>query len=100
MTTKQPGTAATASRRLFLQQAALLGAGAAAAPYVLRHAHAARANLGPLGSAKIDCRQAAGEQISVLIIPACFFDNLISVTPEFEALTGIKDRYDKVPPGH
>ena len=32
-------------------------------------------------------------------IPAGYFDALIAVTPEFQALTGIEVRYEKVPPG-
>ena len=50
-------------------------------------------------SAKINWRQAEGESITVAVIPASYFDNLISLQPQFEALTGIKLRFEKVPPG-
>ena len=33
------------------------------------------------------------------MIPASYFENLISLQPQFEALTGIKLRFEKVPPG-
>jgi ABC-type glycerol-3-phosphate transport system substrate-binding protein len=35
----------------------------------------------------------------VAVIPASYFENLISLQPQFEALTGIKLRFEKVPPG-
>ncbi|HJS32028.1 MAG TPA: extracellular solute-binding protein, partial [Alphaproteobacteria bacterium] len=87
------------SRRRLLQGAAILGAGAAVAPYVLRHASAQQANLGPYQQAKVNWRQAEGEQITVAVIPASYFENLIAIAPEFEALTGVKLRFEKVPPG-
>ena len=31
--------------------------------------------------------------------PASYFDNLIAIAPQFEALTGVKVRFEKVPPG-
>jgi ABC-type glycerol-3-phosphate transport system substrate-binding protein len=87
------------SRRQLLQGTAILGAGALAAPFVLREARAQDAALAPYQGAKIDWRQAAGEQITVMVIPASYFDNLIALAPQFEALTGVKLRFDKVPPG-
>ena len=33
------------------------------------------------------------------MIPASYFENLISLQPQFEALTGVKVRFEKVPPG-
>ena len=33
------------------------------------------------------------------VIPAGYFDNLVSLAPQFEALTGVKLRFEKVPPG-
>ena len=62
-------------------------------------ARAQQADLGPYQQAKINWRQAEGEAITVAVIPASYFENLIVITPQFEALTGIKVRYDKVPPG-
>jgi multiple sugar transport system substrate-binding protein len=70
-----------------------------AAPLVLRHAAAQQADLAAYSQVKVDWRQAAGTEITVAVIPASYFDNLVAITPEFEALTGIKVRYDKVPPG-
>lgn len=80
----------------------LLKAGAAApvvlgAPWIARFAHAQ--DLGPYQGARINWRQAEGEKITVAVIPAGYFDALIAVTPEFQALTGIEVRYEKVPPG-
>jgi multiple sugar transport system substrate-binding protein len=99
MTRKIDDKPAQPSRRRLLKHAAVLGVGAVVAPHVLRHAHAQQANLGPYQQAKINWRQAEGEQITVAVIPASYFDNLIAVAPEFEALSGIKVRFEKVPPG-
>jgi ABC-type glycerol-3-phosphate transport system substrate-binding protein len=82
-------------RRTLLQQAASVGALAAVAPY----AAFAQDDLAPYRGAKIDWRQAEGESISVAVIPASYFENLISLLPQFEALTGVKVRAEKVPPG-
>ena len=87
------------ARRHAMQRAATLGAALAGAPWVLRHAHAQSFDLGAYQSAKINWRQAEGQTVNVAVIAAVYFDHLISITPEFEALTGIKVRYDKVPPG-
>jgi len=90
----QPG------RRRVLKQTAVLGAAALAAPYVIRSAHAqAAADVAPYTQAKIDWKQAAGEEIAVAVIPASYFDNLIAIAPTFEALSGVKVRFEKVPPG-
>lgn len=86
------------SRRRALKQGAALGA-IAGAPWVLRHAHAQGADLGAYQKAKINWRLAEGQTVNVAVIPASYFENLITLTAEFEALTGIKVRYDKVPPG-
>ena len=88
-----------AGRRRLLKQGSALGAAVAGAPWVLRHAYAQGMDLGPYQSAKINWRQAEGQTVNVSCISAVYFDNLIALTPEFEALTGIKVRYDKVPPG-
>ena len=86
-------------RRDVLRAAAVLGAGTIAAPYLIRTAHAQAADLGAYLSAKINWRQAEGEQITVGVIPAGYFDNLISIASDFEALTGVKVRFEKIPPG-
>jgi ABC-type glycerol-3-phosphate transport system substrate-binding protein len=82
-----------------LKHAAVLGVGAVVAPHILRYAHAQQANLGPYQQARINWRQAEGEQITVAVIPASYFENLITIAPEFEALSGVKVRFEKVPPG-
>src|SRR4029078_5598134 len=87
-------------RRKALKRTAALGAAAIAAPFVLRPAHAqANADIAPYTQAKINWRQAEGEEITVAFIPASCFDNLIALQPTFEALTGVKVRFEKVPPG-
>jgi multiple sugar transport system substrate-binding protein len=83
------------SRRRALQQAASLGI-VAAVPRLL---YAQADDLGPYRAARINWKQAEGESISVAVIPASYFDNLLSLLPQFEALTGVKVRAEKVPPG-
>lgn len=90
--------AASTSRRRFMGQAAALGAGLAGSGWI-GEALAQEPDLAPYRAAKIDWRQAAGEQISVAVIPASYFENLLTLLPQFEALTGIKVRAEKVPPG-
>ena len=92
-------TVSPSSRRTALKQAAALGAVAATSPWLLPAAHAQDADLAPYRNAKINWRQVEGETISVAVIPASYFDNLGSLVPQFEALTGIKVRIEKVPPG-
>jgi ABC-type glycerol-3-phosphate transport system substrate-binding protein len=82
-------------RRRTIQAGAALVSGALLPGF----ARAQQADLGPYQQAKINWRQAEGEAITVAVIPASYFENLIVITPQFEALTGIKVRYDKVPPG-
>jgi multiple sugar transport system substrate-binding protein len=82
------------TRRRMLAAAAALPA----MPWIGRHAHA-QADLDAYQSAKVNWRQAEGEKITVAVIPAGYFDALIALTPEFQALTGIEVRYEKVPPG-
>ena len=86
-----------ARRRMLVQTMA--ASAVFGAPWVARFAHAQAADLGPYQSAKINWRQADGESISVAVIPASYFENLITIAPQFEALTGIKVRFEKVPPG-
>ncbi|PLC53247.1 hypothetical protein CR155_13260 [Pollutimonas nitritireducens] len=90
----------SASRRRVLKQAASASALAMAGPGFLARAYAQGASdLGPYQSAKINWRQVEGQQITVAVIPASYFENLISLVPQFEQLTGIKVRMEKVPPG-
>ena len=75
----------------------LIAAGAAvSAPWIARFANGQAAELAAYESAKVNWRAVDGESISVAVIPASYFDNLIAVAPQFEALTGVKVRFDKV----
>lgn len=78
----------------------LTGAGAVGvlSPFVVRNASAQDADLAPYKAASIDWRQAAGEAITVAVIPASYFENLITLAPQFQALTGIDVRFEKIPP--
>jgi multiple sugar transport system substrate-binding protein len=88
-----------APRRKFLGQAAALGAAGLAGSGWVGSARAQDAVLAPYRSARINWRQAEGESISVAVIPASYFENLLALLPQFEALTGVKVRPEKVPPG-
>jgi multiple sugar transport system substrate-binding protein len=88
-----------AGRRRALKQAATLGLAAATMPHLLSPAHAQGDDLAPYRAAKVNWKQVEGESISVAVIPASYFDNLGTLLPQFEALTGIKVRIEKVPPG-
>jgi len=92
------GPAEPARRRAIVRGAAI-GAATLGAPWVARFAHAQAADLGPYQQAKINWRQAEGAEIAVAVIPASYFDNLIALQPQFEALTGVRVRFEKVPPG-
>jgi ABC-type glycerol-3-phosphate transport system substrate-binding protein len=85
----------THPRREFLRQGAALGAASALPSF----AWAQGDDLAPYRSAKMNWRQAEGQEITVAVIPASYFDNLITLQPQFEALTGVKLRFEKVPPG-
>src|SRR5262245_55433398 len=63
------------------------------------YARSQQADLGPYQDAKINWRQAERESIAVAVVPAGYFESLIALTPQFEALTGVSVRYDKVPGG-
>src|SRR6478752_4975140 len=100
MRQRSKGPLTAPARRRMLKQTTALGAVAIAAPYVLRSAHAqANADIAPYTQAKVNWRQADGEQIAVAFIQASYFDNLIAIAPTFEALSGVKVRFEKVPPG-
>lgn len=86
-------------RRTVLKQAAALGAAAATGPLWSSLARAQADDLAPYRAAKINWKQAEGETITVAVIPASYFENLITLAPQFEALTGVKLRFEKVPPG-
>ena len=92
-------TAAGRTRRTLLKHGAGIGALAAIGPPWAGSAFAQADNLAAYKAAKIDWKQAEGETITVAVIPASYFVNLISLQPQFEALTGIKLRFEQVPPG-
>ena len=87
------------TRRDVLLQGAALGAAAASSSVLSGNAIAQADDLAPYRAAKINWKQVEGETITVAVIPASYFENLISLQPQFEALTGIKLRFEKVPPG-
>ncbi len=89
------GPAQPSRRRVIKQGAALTAAGMLAPASVFAQAD----DLAPYKAAKINWRQAEGQEITVAVIPASYFENLISLQPQFEALTGVKLRFEKVPPG-
>jgi multiple sugar transport system substrate-binding protein len=86
------------TRRALLKAGLASSAGFIAAPGLIRSGFAQDADLAPYRGAKIDWRQAAGEAITIAVIPASYFENLITVAPQFEALTGITLRFEKIPP--
>ena len=87
------------TRREMLLQGAAIGAAASSASALSGAAFAQADELAPYRAAKINWKQVEGETITVAVIPASYFENLISLQPQFEALTGIKLRFEKVPPG-
>ena len=96
----EPRAPLSADRRRLLQQGAALGLAGALGPRLVGSAFAqAPDDLGPYQQAKINWKQAEGEQITVAVIPASYFENLIALQPQFEALSGVKVRFEKVPPG-
>ena len=86
-------------RREILRQGAAMGAAGLVGSSLAGAAFAQADDLGAYKSAKINWRQAEGESITVALIPASYFDILIGLGPQFEALTGIKVRFEKIPPG-
>ena len=89
------------SRRKLLGHSALAGA-ALAMPSILTTARPVGAqslSASAFTNAKIDWKQFKGEEITVGVIPAGYFNNLIDVVGAFEELSGIKVHFDKIPPG-
>ena len=89
------------TRRKLLGRSALAGA-ALAMPSALRTARPAGAqslSASAFAKAEIDWKQFKGEEITVGVIPAGYFNNLIDVAGSFEVLSGIKVHFDKIPPG-
>ena len=89
------------TRRRLLGRSVLAGA-ALAAPSIVKGAQptfAQTVSTSALGKAKIDWQQFKGEDITVAVIPAGYFNNLIDVAGAFEDLSGVKVRFEKIPPG-
>jgi multiple sugar transport system substrate-binding protein len=86
------------TRRAFLASTAAASSVLITSPAILTSAFAQDADLSPYTSAKMDWKQASGETITVAVIPASYFDNLITLAPQFQALTGINVRFEKIPP--
>lgn len=86
------------TRRALLKGGVAGAALAIEAPGLIRQARAQAAELDVYKDAKINWRQASGEAITVAVIPASYFDNLIAIAPQFQALTGIDVRFEKIPP--
>src|SRR3954453_8551212 len=88
----------TPTRRKLLKASLALSTLIVGGPAILHRAVAQDADLAPYKSAKIDWQQASGETITVAVIPASYFENLIALAPQFKALTGIDVRFEKIPP--
>lgn len=89
------------TRRRLLGRSVLAGA-ALAAPSIVMGAQptfAQSLSSWAFGKAKIDWQQFKGEDITVAVIPAGYFNNLIDVAGAFEELSGMKVRFEKIPPG-
>lgn len=89
------------TRRRLLGQSTLMSI-ALAAPAILtgvRLAAAQSLSASAFSKTKIDWKQFKGEDISVAVIPAGYFNNLIDVAGSFEELSGVKVRFEKIPPG-
>src|SRR5688572_295277 len=81
------------NRRRTLQQ------GLALTAFSLLPPHLKAQELGAYQQAKINWRQAEGEAITVGVIPASYFDNLIARQPQVEALTGVVAGLEQIRPG-
>jgi ABC-type glycerol-3-phosphate transport system substrate-binding protein len=92
-------TANSYNRRTLLKHGAALGTLAALGHPFSSTAFAQNNDLAAYKAAKINWKQAEGESITVAVIPASYFLNLISLQSQFEELTGIKLRFEQVPPG-
>lgn len=89
-------------KRRELLKASIAGAATLAAPRLLigdAHAAGKHMNLDAFKAAKIDWRMAAGEKITVGVIPAGYFNNLEAVIEDFRTLTGVDARLEMTPPG-
>ncbi len=93
---------ARSNGRRTILKASLAGAAVLAAPRLLigdAHAAGKHMNLDAFKAAKIDWRMAAGEKITVGVIPAGYFNNLEAVLEDFKTLSGVDVRLEMTPPG-
>lgn len=98
----KPRLRARSNGRRTILKASLAGAAVLAAPRLLigdAHAAGKHMNLDAFKAAKIDWRMAAGEKITVGVIPAGYFKNLEAVLEDFKTLTGVDARLEMTPPG-
>jgi len=87
------------SRRKFLGHTAFAGVGLAMpAVFTQTRSMASEPMIADFSKAKIDWKQFKGEEITVVVIPADYFENLIKVTNVFSELTGIRVRYKRIRP--
>lgn len=91
------------SRRRLLRATAGTAAAAFAAPALAacgsgRPSGVTRTGLAEYQAAAIDWRQARGRTINVAVIPATYFAHLEELLPQFERLTGVTVRLEKIPP--
>ena len=89
------------TRRRLLGHSVLVGAALAAPATVMgtRPTGAQSLSASAFAKSKIDWKQFKGEEITVAVIPAGYFNNLIEVGGAFEDLSGMKVRFEKIPPG-
>jgi multiple sugar transport system substrate-binding protein len=86
------------TRRCLLGYPVIAGA-ALAAPSLLTGARPTAGqslSASAFAKAKIDWKQFSGEEITVAVIPAGYFNNLIDVAGAFEELSGVRVRFQKV----
>ena len=94
-----PNSPLNQPRREFIAKTTAFGIAAMGGASLSHPALAQASELAAYTSAKINWRQVQGESINLAVIPASYFDNLLGLLPQFEALTGIKVNAEKVPPG-
>jgi len=88
------------TRRRFMKTTAKIGgvlAASGAAPAFLKQALAQDKHADFL-KAKMNWRQAEGEQLKILVTPAHYFNKFRAITAQFTELTGIKIDFEVIPP--
>ena len=88
------------TRREFLDKSVKVGGlvlASGVAPAFIRRAFSEDKHAAYL-KAKINWRQVEGTRIKVLVTPAHYFNKFRAITPQFEALSGVKVDFDIIPP--